>query len=87
MWLIDELKSEWEFMKKLATKVKRIRKIKERKIMNDSDFQAGMTAAVVAAAQSFIASSGYAATGFSGSYTYTPPVTSIPPAETVPFSF
>ena len=55
--------------------------------MNDSDFQTGMTAALVAAAQAFVATSGYAATGFSGSYTYTPPVTATPPAETVTFSF
>ena len=54
--------------------------------MNDQDFQTGMTAALVAAAQAFLASSGYAATGFSGTYTYTPPVTSTPPAETVPFT-
>ena len=74
MWLINELKSEWEFMKKLATKVKRkyIRKIKERKIMSDSDYQAGMTAAINA----YQASVQYASTGFS--YTYTPPVPTAP---------
>lgn len=54
--------------------------------MNDQDFQTGMTAALVAAAQAYLASSGYAATVFSGSYTYTPPATATPPAETVQFS-
>ena len=79
MWLINELKSEWEFMKKLATKVKRRKKIIKRKdnIMSDSDYQAGMTAAINA----YQASVSYASTGFS--YTYTPPATSTPPAETV----
>ena len=77
MWLIEQLKSEWEFMKQLATKVKRIRKIKRKEIiMSDADFQTGMTAALVAARDAFLASSGYAATGFTGSYTYTPPATS-----------
>ena len=75
-------------MKQVAHRVKRkyVRKIKERKTMSDADFQTGMTAAIVAAVQAFVASSGYAATGFTGSYTYTPPVTSTPPAETVSFS-
>ena len=79
MWLLEELKSEIEFMKQVARKVKRkyIRKIKERKIMSDSDYQAGMTAAINA----YQASVSYASTGFS--YTYTPPATSTPPAETV----
>ena len=74
MWLIHELKSELEFMKQVAHKVKRkyIRKIKERKIMSDSDYQAGMTAAINA----FQATAGYASTGFS--YTYTPPVPTAP---------
>ena len=83
MWLLEELKSELEFMKQVAHKVKRkyIRKIKERKIMSDSDYQAGVTAAIVA----YQATVTYPVTGFS--YTYTPPVTATPPAETVSVSF
>ena len=77
MWLLERLKSELEFMKQVAHKRKYIRKIKERKIMSDSDYQAGMTAAINA----YQASVSYASTGFS--YTYTPPATSTPPAETV----
>ena len=82
MWLLEELKSELEFMKQVAIKVKKIvrrKKLIKRKdnIMSDSDYQAGMTAAINA----YQASVSYASTGFS--YTYTPPATSTPPAETV----
>lgn len=50
--------------------------------MNDSDFQAGTTAAI----QAYFATlnGAYLVTGFS--YTYTPPVTATPPAETVQVS-
>ena len=71
MWLLEELKSELEFMKQVAHK--RIRKIKRKEIiMSDSDYQAGMTAAINA----YQASVQYASTGFS--YTYTPPVPTAP---------
>ena len=58
------------------------KKIKERKYMQDSDFQAGVTSAI----QAYYASLGgsYVVTNFS--YTYTPPVTATPPAETVAVS-
>lgn len=58
-------------------------KINERKCMTDADYQAGMTAAIVAYQASL--GGGYPTTGFS--FTYTPPVTSTPPAETVAVSF
>lgn len=51
----------------------------------DAEFQAGLVAALQQAAQAYVASSGYAATGVTGTCTYTPPVTSTPPAETVSF--
>lgn len=80
MWLVNELKSEWEFMKKLATKKRVSKKLIERKIMSDSDYQTGMTAAIVA----YQASVSYPVQGFS--YTYTPGSVT-PPAETVSVSF
>ena len=90
MWIVEESQAELEFMRRIVKKAKRkvIKKkiIKRKEIMSDADFQAAVTAAVVAAIQGVIASSGYAATGVSGSYTYTPPVTATPPAETVSFS-
>jgi hypothetical protein len=80
MWLLEELKSELEFMKQVAHK--RIRKIKRKEIiMSDSDYQAGVTAAIVA----YQATVTYPVTGFS--YIYTPPATATPPAETVSVSF
>ena len=79
MWIIEELKGEWEYMKqikkRIVVKVKRRKKLVkliERKIMSDSDYQAGMTAAINA----YQASVQYASTGFS--YTYTPPVPTVP---------
>jgi hypothetical protein len=53
--------------------------------MSDQEFQTGLVAALQQASQAYIASSGYAATGLSGTVTYTPPVTATPPAETVTF--
>lgn len=82
MWLLNELKAEWEFMKRLIKKVKRPyrrKKLIERKIMSDSDFQTGMTAAINAYYASL--NGAYVVTGLS--YTYTPPTTATPPAETV----
>lgn len=49
--------------------------------MNDLDYQAGMTAAIVA----YQASVTYPVTGFS--FTYTPAPTATPPAETVSVNF
>lgn len=75
-------------MKRIATKIKKkvikkeTKKLIERKIMNDLDFQAGVTAAIQAYVSSL--SGVYVVTDFS--YTYTPPVTATPPAETVPVS-
>lgn len=85
MWLLNELKAEWEFMKRIKKVVKRKKKIIKRKEnqMSDQDFQAGVTAAIVAYAASL--NGAYPVTGFS--YSYTPPVTATPPAETVAISF
>ena len=81
MWLFDELKSEIEFMTQIATKIKRARKIKRKDIiMSDAEYQAGMTAAIVA----YQASVSYPVQGFS--YTYTPGSVT-PPSETVSVSF
>lgn len=73
---------------KAPTKAKRVYKrkkikIKKGNIMSDADYQAGMTAAIVAYQASLAGV--YSVTGFS--FTYTPPVTSTPPAETVAVSF
>ena len=75
--LKQELKGEWEYMKRIVGKVKKKlvrKKLIKRKdnIMSDSDYQAGMTAAINA----YQASVSYASTGFS--YTYTPPVPTAP---------
>lgn len=51
------------------------------KPMSDSDYQAGMTAAI----QAYQASVTYPVTGFSYTYTQAPQTT--PPAETVPVTF
>lgn len=85
MW--QELKAEWEFMKRIVKKVKsKVKQVYKKKIikrkeniMSDSDFQTGMTAAINAYYASL--NGGYVVTGLS--YTYTPPVTATPPAETV----
>jgi hypothetical protein len=71
MWIINRLRQEFQFIKSLI--------INERKIMTDQEYQAGMTAAIVA----YQASVSYPVSGFS--YTYTPSVVT-PPAETVSVS-
>lgn len=91
MWLVTELKSEWEFMKKLATKLKkkivRKKKLIERKIMSDSDFQAGLPAAMQAAFEAYVVSTGFSAILVAGSSTvsYVPAPSVTPPTETVTF--
>lgn len=83
MWLIKELKSEWKFIKQLAIKKQLI----ERKIMSDSDFQAGLPAAMQTAFEAYVASTGFAATLVAGSssISYVPAPTATPPTETVSF--
>jgi hypothetical protein len=89
-WLIEELKQEWETMKKVVKKLKRPYRrkiIKERIIMTDAEFQAGLPAAMQAAFEAYVASSGFAATLVVGASTvgYTPAPSATPPTETVTF--
>jgi hypothetical protein len=95
MWIIDELKAEWETMKRVVKKLKRpyIKRpyrrkiIKERKTMTDAEFQAGLPAAIEAAFVAYVASTGFAATLVAGASTvaYVPAPTAVPPTETVTF--
>lgn len=81
-WIFTRIDAEIEFMKKIIKRKSKLL-IKKGKIMSDSDYQAGMTAAIVAYQASL--SGAYPTTGFS--YSYTPPVTAVPPAETVQVTF
>lgn len=53
--------------------------------MSDQEFQAGLPAAMQAAFAAYVAQTSYNATLNTGSVSYTPPVTSAPPVETVSF--
>lgn len=79
MWILTELQAEIEFMKKLVKRKPKLLK-KKGKFMTDQEYQAGMTAAIVA----YQATVTYPVQGFS--YTYTPGSVT-PPAETVQVTF
>ena len=68
---------------KVLLKMRLFGRQRRKRKMSDSDFQAGVTAAI----QAYYAtlSGAYPVTGFS--YSYTPPVTATPPAETVQVTF
>ena len=74
---IQRLTYEWNYIKSLF-----ITKPLKGKIMQDSDFQAGVTAAITTYYQSL--NGVYPVTGFT--YTYTPPATATPPPVTVTVS-
>jgi hypothetical protein len=61
--------------------------INERKNMPDQEFQAGLPAAMQAAFEAYVASTGFAATLVAGASTisYVPAPTSTPPTEVVTF--
>jgi hypothetical protein len=83
-WLIEELRQEWQSIKRIVIKKK---KIIERNIMTDTEFQAGLPAAMQAAFAAYVAQTGFAASLVAGSSSvaYTPAPTATPPAETVSF--
>jgi hypothetical protein len=83
MWLITELQAELEFMKRIIKKVikRKPKSLKKKGLsMTDAEYQAGMTAAIVA----YQATITFPVQGFSYSYT---PGSVTPPAETVQVTF
>ena len=72
---------------KVRLKMRLFGRQRRKKKMSDSDFQAGLPAAMQAAFEAYVTSTGFAATLVAGASTisYVPAPTATPPTETVTF--